>query len=167
MAPTELGICFWYNFVYPSLLIFTLLDKHSESEYILNRKGICLSKTLNLIVPVSYLTAWVSLINTHLSLWLFNIYLVVKFWKHDIQKCFLSLCFILEYINLLKFLIKAECDFSSLLINNTFNTFSLYFLIHIMEKLYFDIQKRLINIKSFFNLFIISNFHRKINTSII
>ena len=30
-APIELGMCFWYNFVYPPLLIFILFNKHSES----------------------------------------------------------------------------------------------------------------------------------------
>ena len=80
-------------------------------------QNICLSK-LNFIIPVSYLTAWVSLIDKHLSLWLSNISLVVKFCKNDIQKCFLCWCFVFEYINLLKSLIKTEWDFSSLLINN-------------------------------------------------
>ena len=31
VAPIELGMCFWYNFVYLPLLIFTLFNKYSES----------------------------------------------------------------------------------------------------------------------------------------
>ena len=30
-APIELGICFWYNFVYLPLLILILFNKHSVS----------------------------------------------------------------------------------------------------------------------------------------